>query len=199
MRFPDNIEKLIDYFSKLPGIGPKTAERFVYYLLKQPKQFSFGMAQSITNLANSITHCDKCHSISETNPCLLCVDSRRDVSQLCVVAETHDVTAIEDTGHYKGYYHVLNGVLDPVHGVTPDQLTLDSLMVKLQSNGNIKEVILALNPDIEGESSMMFIKKLLNTLNVKVTRLAQGLPTGSDLEYADASTLSKALSNRTGM
>jgi recombination protein RecR len=199
MKHPENIQNLIDQFSKLPGIGPKTAERFVYYLLRQPKQISYTMAAALNNLANSITHCSTCNSISETNPCLICANPSRNSSQLCVVADTHDIAAIEDTRSYQGYYHVLNGLLDPVHGITASMLKIDHLMEKIQNSKDYQEIILALNPDIEGESTMMYLKKLLQPFPVKVTRLALGLPTGADLEYADHSTLSKALSNRTTM
>jgi len=197
MRFPENIQNLIEQFSRLPGVGPKTAERYVFHLLKEHKQSSFSLAAAITNLANSITHCATCHMISETNPCLLCADPRRDSSSLCVVTETHDVNVVENTNLYKGYYHILNGVLDPLHGVTPDKLTFDSLLAKIQKNPNLKEIILALNPDMEGETTMSYLKKILEPMNIRVTRLAQGLPTGADLEYADAHTLSQALKFRT--
>lgn len=197
MKHPENIQILITQFSKLPGIGPKTAERFVYYLLRQPKQVSYSMAAAINNLANSITHCSNCNAISETNPCLICADASRDASKLCIVADTHDVTALEYTNAYRGYYHILNGVLDPVHGMGPDNLTINHLIKKLQATKNIKEIILALNPDIEGEATMMYLKKTLSVFPIQITRLAMGLPTGSDLEYADQHTLSKALSNRT--
>jgi recombination protein RecR len=128
---------------------------------------------------------------------MICVDPKRDKSTLCVIAETHDITNLEKTGLFKGYYHVLNGVIDPIHGQTPDKLTLDSLLAKIQQQPTIKEVILALNPDLEGEVTMSYIKKLISPLKIKISRLAQGLPTGADLEYADPTTLSKALSNRT--
>jgi len=197
MRFPENIQNLIDQFSHLPGVGPKTAERYVFWLLKEAKQTSFSLSAAINNLANSITHCEVCHMISETNPCLICADNRRDSSQICIVSETHDVNVIENTGLFKGYYHILNGVLDPIHAVTPDKLTFDSLLSKIQKNSNIKEAILALNPDMEGEATIHYLKKILEPLKIKITRLAQGLPTGSDLEYADANTLSKAYKYRT--
>lgn len=199
MRHPETIQALIDLFAKLPGIGPKTAERFVYYLLKQPKQFSYTLAAALNNLANSITHCSQCHAISQTNPCLICADAQRNGAQLCVVADTHDIASIENTKTYTGYYHVLNGVLDPIHGVTPDKLTIDALVSKIQNKAELKEIILALNPDIEGESTMIYLKKILSPFPLTITRLALGLPTGADLEYADPHTLSKALSNRTGV
>lgn len=197
MKLPENIQNLIDQFTKLPGIGPKTGERFVFYLLKQQKHSLHSFAAAMTNLANSITHCSNCHSVSQTNPCLVCADPKRDPSIVCVIAETHDISNLEKTGLFKGYYHVLNGVIDPLHGHTPDQLTLDSLLAKIQQQPQIREVILALNPDMEGEVTMTYIKKLISPLKIKISRLAQGLPTGADLEYADPTTLSKALSNRT--
>ena len=197
MRQPEIISNLIDLFAHLPGIGPKTAERFVYFLLKQPKQFSHQLASGISTLAQAITQCEICHSISQTTPCLICVDPKRDNSKLCVVSETHDVYSIDSTGLYNGLYHVLNGALDPLHGITPQQLTIDHLVEKLQKNKNIQEVILGLSPDMEGETTILYLKKILTPLGIKLTRLATGLPTGSDLEYADSITLSKALNNRT--
>ncbi len=199
MKHPENIQMLITQFSKLPGIGPKTAERFVYYLLRQPKQASYSMAAAINNLANSITHCGVCNAISETNPCLICADASRDTSKLCIVADTHDVAALEHTNAYHGYYHILNGVLDPVHGMGPDNLTIDHLIKKLQNKKETKEIILALNPDLEGEATMAYLKKIISVFPIHITRLAMGLPTGSDLEYADQHTLLKALSNRTAV
>jgi recombination protein RecR len=197
MRHPENIQKVIDALTQLPGVGPKTAERYVYHLIRQPKQFSYLLSAAINNLATSITHCAICNAISQTNPCLICADQSRHTGTLCVVSDTHDSTALESLGVYKGLYHVLNGALDPVHGITPDKLTINHLLEKLQKDTSIKEIILALNPDIEGETTMMYIKKLLMAFPVKITRLAMGLPTGADLEYADPTTLNRALSNRT--
>lgn len=197
MKLPENIQRLIDEFMKLPGIGPKTSERFVFFLLKQPKQSLLSFSAAIQNLANSITNCDVCHCVSQTNPCLICADPKRNGSQVCVIAETHDITNLEKTNQFTGYYHVLNGVIDPLHGITPDKLTIDHLLKKVQQQPEIKEVILALNPDIEGETTMAYLKKILSPFNINITRLAQGLPTGADLEYADPNTLTKAMNNRT--
>ncbi|MCC6639229.1 recombination protein RecR [Candidatus Falkowbacteria bacterium] len=199
MRHPENIQKLIDAFMQLPGVGPKTAERYVYHLIRQPKQLSFAMSAAINNVANSITTCNQCHAISQTNPCLICANQARNNGTICVVSDTHDSTAIESLSIFHGRYHILNGSLDPVHGITADKLTINQLVQKLQTDTSIKEVILALNPDIEGETTMSYIKKLLTVFPVKITRLALGLPTGADLEYADPHTLTKALNNRTNV
>jgi recombination protein RecR len=199
MKFPPLLQNLIELFSRLPGVGPKTAERYVFDLLKQNKDYSKALARAIDQLSDSITHCKICLAVSQTNPCMICADVKRDAGLLCVVSETHEHNVIEATGLYKGYYHILNGVIDPMRGVTPEMLTINALLSRLQTDNRIKEVILALNPDTEGEVTMSYLKKLLSALNVKVTRLAQGLPTGADLEYADAHTLSKAFSNRTGV
>lgn len=197
MKLPENIQRLIEEFMKLPGIGPKTSERFVFFLLKQPKQSLLSFSGAIQNLANSITNCDVCHCVSQTNPCLICADSKRNSSQICVVAETHDINNLEKMNKFTGYYHVLNGVVDPLHGITPDKLTIDHLLQKVQKQPEIKEIILALNPDIEGETTMSYLKKILSPFNITITRLAQGLPTGADLEYADPHTLTNAFNHRT--
>ena len=199
MRHPENIQKLIDAFMQLPGVGPKTAERYVYHLIRQPKQLSYAISAAINNAANSITTCSDCHAISQTNPCLICANQTRRNGTICVVSDTHDSTAIESLNIFHGRYHILNGALDPVHGITADKLTINQLVSKLQTDNTIKEIILALNPDIEGETTMSYIKKLLAVFPVKVTRLALGLPTGADLEYADPHTLTKALNNRTNV
>ncbi len=197
--FPPLIKNLIDHFSHLPGVGPKTALRFVFYLLKQPKVEVEKFSAALGVLKNQIAVCQICQNFSEKNPCSICDDSRRDHGIICVVAEYQDLPVIENTGEHQGTYHVLGGVLDPLHGVTPDQLKIKELVTRIQnSNGKIKEIILALNPDLEGETTMLYLTKLIKSFGkqIKITRLARGLPMGSDLEYADEVTVSDALKGR---
>lgn len=198
-KFPPSLQNLIDHFSKLPGVGPKTALRFIFYLLKQPKEDVEKFATAINVVKNQISTCEVCQNFSEKNPCQICADQKRDHSTICVVAECQDLPVIENTNDYHGIYHVLDGVLDPLHGVTPDQLKIKELVGRIQnSNGKIKEIILALNPDLEGETTMLYLTKLIKSFGkpIKITRLARGLPMGSDLEYADEVTVSAALKGR---
>ncbi|MFA5413485.1 MAG: recombination mediator RecR [Patescibacteria group bacterium] len=200
--FPPSLQNLIDYFSRLPGVGPKTALRFVFYLLKQPKIDVEKFAAALGVLKNQMAICQVCQNFSEKNPCAICSDSRRDHETICVVAEYQDLPVIENTNDYHGTYHVLGGVLDPLHGITPDQLKIKELVARIQNgNGKIKEIILALNPDLEGETTMLYLTKLIKSFgkNIKITRLARGLPMGSDLEYADEVTVSDALKGRKEM
>lgn len=201
-KFPPPLQNLIDYFSKLPGVGPKTALRFVFYLLKQPKDEVAKFAAALGALKSSIATCGVCQNFSEKNPCPICADSRRDHGTICVVAEHQDLPVIENTSEYHGTYHVLGGVLDPLHGITPDQLKIKELVARIKnSNGAMKEIILALNPDLEGETTMLYLTKLIKSFGkpIKITRLARGLPMGSDLEYADEVTVSDALKGRKEM
>ncbi len=198
-KFPPPLQSLIDHFSRLPGVGPKTALRFIFYLLKQPKIEVENFSAALGVLKNSISTCAICQNFSENNPCAICADSRRDHGTICVVAEHQDLPVIENTGVHNGTYHVLGGVLDPLHGITPDQLKIKELVARIQNaKGAIKEIILALNPDLEGETTMLYLTKLIKSFgkNIKITRLARGLPMGSDLEYADEVTVSDALKGR---
>lgn len=195
IKFPPPIRNLIDQFCKLPGIGPKTAERLVFHLLKWTQKEKDDFAQAVMDVKNAVTRCSSCHNISEKDPCLICSDQTRDKSKLCVIAEPHDLAAIENTGEYKGHYHVLGGVLEPLHGITPRNLMTDELVAKLQRN-KLAEIILAFNPDMEGEATMIYLNELLKPFKIKVTRLARGIPVGADLEYTDEITLSNALKNR---
>lgn len=198
IKFPKPIQELIDQFCKLPGIGPKTAERLVFYLLKQDKNDLDDFASTLTQINNSVIKCSICHNISEKDPCRICSDKNRDHHIICVTAEPHDLAAIENTGEYKGVYHVLGGVLDPLSGQTPDRLRFNDLLTKLQKN-KISEIILAFNPDMEGEATMIYLNNLLKPFKVKITRLARGMPVGADLEYTDEITLSSAIRNRKEM
>jgi len=196
IKFPKPIQNLIDQFCKLPGIGPKTAERLVFAFLKWTTTDKQEFASAFSQINGSITHCSICHNISEKDPCPICTDPTRDKSKICVVAESHDLAAIENTNEFKGLYHVLGGVLEPLHGITPDKLKTDELAAKVQKN-KISEIILAFNPDMEGEATMIYLKNLLQPFKkITITRLARGMPVGADLEYTDEITLSNALKNR---
>lgn len=197
--FPSPIQNLIDHFSRLPGVGPKTALRFVFYLLKQPKEEVEKFATALGVIKSSISTCSICQNFSEKDPCPICSNPKRDQSTICIVAEHQDLPVIENTGEYHGTYHVLGGVLDTLHGITPEQLKIKELINRIKiSDGKIREIILALNPDLEGETTMLYLTKLIKSFNksIKVTRLARGLPMGSDLEYADEITVSDALKGR---
>ncbi|MFA4819148.1 MAG: recombination mediator RecR [Patescibacteria group bacterium] len=192
---PRALEKLIQEFTKLPGIGPKTAERLVYYLLKQPKTELELLADILLQVKKDVTTCQNCFRFTDQNPCLLCADKKRDHHLLCVVAESQNIPIIEKTGAFAGLYHVLGGLISPLEGTTPDKLRINELMVKLKNNG-FKEVILALNPDLDGETTSLYLSQLIKPLNVKLTRLARGLPMGANLEYADEVTLENAIIGR---
>lgn len=193
--YPEAIKKLIKEFTNLPGIGEKTAERLVFYLLDQSKQSLLNFSQALSNLKEKIVRCSQCQNFSDANLCLICQDKKRNPGVICVVAKPQDVVAIEKTNEYQGVYHVLGGVLNPLEGITPEQLKIKELISRLKKD-KIREIILALNPDLEGESTILYLVKLLKPYKIKITRLAKGLPMGSDLEYADEVTLSNALKGR---
>lgn len=196
-QFPKPIQNLVEEFNKLPGIGPKTSERFVYYLLRQPKETVDALVRALTYLRNKIVVCETCHAFTEYNPCAICRSVQRDKTLLCVVAESPQIQILEKTGEFNGRYFVLGGVLNPIEGITPDRLNIRLLVERLKkSQPKIKEVILALNPDVEGESTGLYLKKLLQPHVAKVSRLARGLPVGADLDYADEVTLGDALKGR---
>lgn len=195
---PRSLENLIREFTKLPGVGPKTAERLVYFLLKQPKETLTDLADALNHVKDEVVTCNLCYRLAEQNPCPICQDKNRDKTLLCVVAESQNIAVLEKTHVFSGLYHVLGGVISPLEGVTPDQLKIKQLESRLKSNG-VKEVILALNPDLEGETTSLYLAKLLKPLNIKVTRLARGLPMGADLEYADEVTLENAILGRREM
>jgi len=192
---PRTLERLLQEFTKLPGIGPKTAERLVYYLLKQPKATLEDFAQSLLQVKNDIVICQNCFRFTNQSPCPICSDSTRNKNLLCVIAESQNIPVLEKTNAFRGLYHVLGGLISPLDGVTPDQLKVKELEARLKSNG-IKEVILALNPDLDGETTSLYLAKIIKALGIKVTRLARGLPMGADLEYADEITLENALTDR---
>lgn len=190
-----SIQKLIQQFNKLPGIGPKTAEKFVFHLLKQPKENLDEFAHSLKELKDSISICSECYDFSETSPCQLCADSSRDKAVICVVSESADILAMEKISEYDGVYHVLGGTINQIEGVGPELLKIKELVERIKNNG-VKEIILALDATMEGETTAMYLAKELKALNIKVTRLARGLPMGSDIEYADEVTLANALKGR---
>ncbi|MFH1744721.1 MAG: recombination mediator RecR [bacterium] len=196
MKLPRSIQDLIDEFSKLPTVGPKTAERYVFYLLKQNAADIQKFSTTILNLKNGIAVCKKCFAATETDPCAICSDKKRNESLLCIVANTRDLLSIEATKEFNGLYHVLGGTLNAIEGIKPENLTVNNLIEKIK-DGKIKEIILALNFNLAGETTAMYLAKILMPYNIKITRLAKGLPSGSDLEYADEMTLASALKHRT--
>ena len=195
MKYPESIENLIKYFSKLPTVGPKTAERYTFYLLKQSGEELQKFAQSIAELKEKITLCKSCFTISDSNPCRICSDQNRDHSTICVVSTSQDMISIESTKEFKGTYHVLGGTLNAIEGIKPEQLTINNLINRVKQQ-NIKEMILALSPNMEGETTAMYLTNLFKNKNIKITRLAKGLSTGSNLEYADKLTITNALKYR---
>jgi len=195
---PEPVTKLIEAFSQLPGIGPKTASRLTFYLLRRPVEQSQILADALRDLKQKIVFCQSCFNITEENPCAVCRDEARDRSVICVVEEPLDVLAIERTGEYRGLYHVLHGAISPVEGIGPDELRIAELLARLRQRP-VREVLLATNPNLEGEATGMYLARILQPLGVRITRLARGLPVGGDLEYADAVTLSRALEGRQDM
>lgn len=195
MKYPLSIQKLIDHFSCLPTVGPKTAERYVFYLLKKNPEELQKFALALSELKEKTTVCKNCLAISESDPCNICSSEKRNKSVICVVADTRDMISIEATEQYNGLYHILGGVIDTINNIKPENLNINNLINKIKNN-NISEIILALNPNLEGETTSMYLTKLLKPHNIKITRLAKGLPTGSNLEYADEMTLANALKYR---
>jgi len=197
------VARLIEEFTKLPGIGPKTAQRLTFFLLRAPAEEAKALAEAVLRMKERVTFCSVCYNITETDPCRICAGDERDRSVICVVEEPLDVLALERTGSYEGLYHVLHGAISPVDGIGPDDLRIDGLLRRLQGTGGsaspVREVILATNPNLEGEATAMYLARLIAALGVRVTRLARGLPVGGDLEYADEVTLTRALEGRREM
>jgi recombination protein RecR len=195
---PEPVARLIEEFRRLPGIGPKTASRLTFFLLRAPAEQAESLAEALRQLRERITFCSICFNITEESPCPVCRDEGRDRSVICVVEEPLDVLAIERTREYRGLYHVLHGAISPMDGIGPEDLRIRELIHRL-GDGSVAEVILATNPSLEGEATAMYLHRQLAPLGVRVTRLARGLPVGGDLEYADEITLSRALEGRREM
>jgi recombination protein RecR len=189
------LARLIDELSKLPGVGPKTAQRLAYHILRTSNADADALAAAVRSVKTDLRYCSTCFNIAETDPCAVCSADDRDGTLVCVVEEPLDVLAIERTGLYKGVYHVLHGAISPVNGVRPDDLRIAELVVRVRASV-VEELILALNPNLEGDATAMYIGQLLASLPVRVTRLARGLPMGGDLEYADEVTVGRALEGR---
>jgi recombination protein RecR len=188
------VARVVDELSRLPGIGPKTAQRLTYHLLRAPAEQAEALAEAILELKHRVVLCAECFNITETSPCDVCSDPVRDGTRICVVEEPLDVLALERTGQYKGRYHVLHGALSPIEGIGPDELKIGELLQRL--GPGVEEVILATNPNLEGDATAMYLTRKIEPRGITVTRLARGLPTGGDLEYADEVTLSNALAGR---
>lgn len=196
MHYPAPISRLIDSFMKLPGIGPKTAARLAFHVLDMKEDDVMNFAKALVDVKRELTYCSVCGHITDTDPCYICADKTRDRSMICVVEESKDVIAMEKMREYKGMYHVLQGAISPMEGIGPEDINIPNLLNRLKDE-QVQELILATNPNIEGESTAMYISRLVKPIGIKTTRLAHGLPVGGDLEYADEVTLSKAISGRT--
>jgi recombination protein RecR len=193
--YPAAVQDLIDELGRLPGIGPKSAQRIAFHLLKQSKDDALRLARAISEAKDRVAFCSRCWNVAEGPLCGICADDRRDATVVCVVEDPRDVVAIEKTQEFRGRYHVLQGAISPIEGIMPEQLRIKELLARLEPEG-ITEVILCTNPTIEGEATAMYLARLLNPLGVKATRIASGLPVGGDLEYADELTLGRALQGR---
>ena len=195
MEYTKPLAQLIEFFQKFPGIGPKSAQRMAFHLLKMPLSEVQRFSNILVEAKENIHYCNICFNMSASNPCEICTDDRRDRTVICVVAETKDLIAIEKTREYKGLYHVLQGTLSPLDGIGVEDIRIKELLTRV-TDENITEVILALSPSVEGEATSMYITKLLKPFNIKISRIAFGLPVGSDIEYADEITLAKAIEGR---
>lgn len=193
--YSEPIDRLINEFSKLPGIGRKTAQRLAFHVINMDIKDVIGLSKALVDVKNEIKYCSVCCNISDSEVCPICANSHRDPSTVCVVEDPRDVAAMERTKDYSGRYHVLNGVISPMDGIGPDMLNIKELISRL-GDGSVKEIIMATNPTIEGEATAMYISRLVKPMGIKVTRIAHGLPVGGDLEYADDVTISKALEGR---
>lgn len=198
MHYPEPISKLIDSFMKLPGIGPKTAVRLAFFVLSMKEDIVLDFAKALVNAKRNLTYCSECGHITDQDPCYICDDERRNKTIICVVQDPKDVIAMEKMKEYNGLYHVLHGAISPMDGIGPEDIKIPDLLKRLQDD-TVQEIILATNPNIEGEATAMYISRLLKPTGIKLTRIAHGLPVGGDLEYADEVTLSKALEGRREM
>ena len=194
--YPEPVARLIEALQRLPGIGPKTAQRLTFFLLKRPAEEVRELSEALVAVKDRIVYCQTCFNVTDEDPCRICRDPGRDSRLICVVEEPNDLLAMERTGEFRGRYHVLLGALSPLDGIGPEDLKVRELLARLDTGADTAEVILATNPNVEGEATALYLAKLLRPLGVKVTRIARGLPVGGDLEYADQVTLSKALEGR---
>jgi recombination protein RecR len=190
----ESVEQLIGQLGQLPGIGRKTAQRLALFILRQPREDVVALARALVNVKDKVRYCSICANITEADPCIICASQKRERTMICVVEEPSDVIAIEKTNEFRGLYHVLGGALSPLDGVGPEDLKIKELLNRI--SGEITEIILAMNPNTEGEATTIYLSRLLKPLGVKVTRIARGLPIGSDLEFADEATLARALEGR---
>ncbi|MCZ2390607.1 MAG: recombination mediator RecR [Acidobacteria bacterium] len=198
--YSEPVAKLIDEFKRLPGIGGKSAQRLAFYMLRQPRPDVEAFARALLEVKEKIVFCSVCNNLTDVDPCLYCGNPKRDRSQICIIEEPYNLVAIEKTRSYKGLYHILHGSLSPIRGVGPDELMLNNLLPRLRPENNdgveVREIIVATNPTTEGEATANYIAHLLKPLGVRVTRIAMGMPVGSDLEFVDEVTMDKALTNR---
>lgn len=195
MRYYDSLSRLIAQFQKLPGVGSKTAQRLAFYILKMPEAEVRSFASALVEARSKLITCSCCGNMTDSDPCPICLDPKRDDKYICVVQESKDILALERTNEFKGLYHVLHGAISPLDGIGPDQLNLKSLLNRVQKTPP-QEVIIATNPNVQGEATAMYLAQILKPLNITVTRIAHGLPVGGDLEYADEMTLARALAGR---
>ena len=194
MSLPDPLVRLIEELQRLPGIGPKGAQRLAFHVLKAPRDHAERLADALRDVKDRVTYCSTCNNITDVDPCAYCSSDTRDHNTICVVEEPQNVAAIEKTREFKGAYHVLMGALSPLQGIGPDELKIKGLLARV--NSGVNEIILATNPNVEGEATAIYLARLLKPLGVKVTRIAMGVPVGSDLEYADEVTMHKSLEGR---
>ncbi|MFS1511221.1 recombination mediator RecR [Chengkuizengella sp. SCS-71B] len=195
MHYPEPVSKLIDSFTRLPGIGTKTAARLAFHVIRMKEEDVVEFAKALVNVKRNLHYCSVCCNITDVDPCRICNDKSRDSSVICVIQEPKDLVAMERTKEFQGYYHVLHGAISPMEGIGPDEIRVAELLTRL-SDEKVKELILATNPNIEGEATAMYLSRLVKPFGIKMTRIAHGLPVGGDLEYADEVTLSKALEGR---
>jgi recombination protein RecR len=195
LSLPESLTRLVEQLQKLPGIGAKSAQRLAFHVLRHPREEAERLCEAIRDVKERVTYCSTCNNITDVDPCGLCTSTTRDQRLICVVEEPQNVTVVEKTREFRGVYHVLMGALSPLHGVGPDDLKIKGLLTRVGTNG-VDEVILATNPTVEGEATALYLARLLKPLGVRVTRIAMGIPVGSDLEYADEVTMTRAMEGR---
>lgn len=195
MSLPASLQELVDQFKKLPGVGAKSAQRLAFHILRTPREDAERLCQAIRDVKDRVTYCTTCNNITDTDPCLMCGDESRDHRVICVVEEPQNVNVVDRTGGFKGVYHVLMGAISPLQGIGPDDLKIKGLLARIGTDG-VDEVILATNPTVEGEATAIYLARLLKPLGIRVTRIATGIPVGSDIDYADDLTVGKAMAGR---